>query len=346
MGIVERLRNAATEEHFFECECFPFFLGKTCQDFDSCRDCAIAVFNDIADAIEAEQAERHHDVDADVDVDTLLKVANSIEYEAQRKTGVSIIPATQLSLWVGYIRDAVKGATFEQAKPQLPDGIEWPRFEDGELVKFGDAVDTDGPTINHVSTITIYENGRFRMHGTSANSTSDESIGEWCFRYGEPVKRPEPEVLDADGVPIKVGDIVYGTGREEHRYSVVNPAHPEGEGRFMVKCEDLNECEFCFCDPSMLTHHAPVRDADGVPIKVGDTVYWTKGGNAKTVKRIVDGFVEIEDSIARIFPEQLTHRKPDTLEDVVSEMIADWYGDEAIDLPDYFDRLRKLLGGE
>ena len=33
--------------------------------------------------------------------------------------------------------------------------------------------------------------------------------GRLYGKYGERVKRPAPEVLDADGVPIKVGDTVY-----------------------------------------------------------------------------------------------------------------------------------------
>ena len=37
----------------------------------------------------------------------------------------------------------------------------------------------------------------------------EDMSGRLYGKYGERVKRPAPEVLDADGVPIKVGDTVY-----------------------------------------------------------------------------------------------------------------------------------------
>lgn len=89
------------------------------------------------------------------------------------------------------IRKAINGA-----KPQLPEGIEWPRFEDGELVKFGDEFVNAKGNVNELSSIHFYD--------------YDVDLNAGCLiEYGEPVKRPEPEVLDADGVPIKVGDTVY-----------------------------------------------------------------------------------------------------------------------------------------
>lgn len=86
----------------------------------------------------------------------------------------------------------------EQAERQLPEGIEWPRFEDGELVKFGDeyvAYTGEARTVERVSFIS----GETFVNGISRD---------------KPMKRPEPEVLDADGVPIKVGDTVYTPQRK------------------------------------------------------------------------------------------------------------------------------------
>ena len=215
-----------------------------------CDECRREWAYKLADAIETEQAERPHEVDGDVDVDALLRLADHFENLGDGIESAFIALPANFYQWRDTIRDAVK-----DAKAQLPDGIEWPRFEDGELVKFGDAVDTDGPTINHVSTITIYENGRFRMHGTSANSTSDESIGEWCFRYGEPVKRPEPEVLDADGVPIKVGDTVWYEGEK----FVVVDVFRDGVNLDSPK---KDECGFAVhsvgnAEPDFCTHRKP-----------------------------------------------------------------------------------------
>ena len=96
------------------------------------------------------------------------------------------------------IRKAINGA-----KPQLPEGIEWPRFEDGELVKFGDKITTNDPANETVASIELREEG-FTIVCRSYRLLS--------YKHGEPVKRPEPEVLDADGVPIKVSDTVYAPG--------------------------------------------------------------------------------------------------------------------------------------
>lgn len=88
------------------------------------------------------------------------------------------------------------------AERALPDGMEWPRFEDGELVKVGDEVE--------------YKDETMRVYLATLDA---DGWALWCSRegidgrlsgsYGERVKRPAPEVLDADGVPIKVGDTVY-----------------------------------------------------------------------------------------------------------------------------------------
>lgn len=91
----------------------------------------------------------------------------------------------------------------------LPDGVEWPRFEDGELVRFGDEVEWDSDVMR-VGSVWLHREG----WGLHVSSTGVE--GTFRGEYGEPVKRPTPKVLDADGVPIEVGDTVYlrSSGRE------------------------------------------------------------------------------------------------------------------------------------
>lgn len=90
------------------------------------------------------------------------------------------------------------------AERALPEGVEWPRFEDGEPVKVGDEVEYKGETMR-VYLATIDADGW-------ALWCSREGIdGRLSGSYGERVKRPAPKVLDADGVPIKVGDTVWAT---------------------------------------------------------------------------------------------------------------------------------------
>lgn len=87
------------------------------------------------------------------------------------------------------------------AERALPEGVEWPRFEDGELVKVGDTVGNDEPfTAREIA----FEPDRWLIKASSRSAFG-------CFHggFGEPAKRPAPKVLDADGVPIEVGDTVY-----------------------------------------------------------------------------------------------------------------------------------------
>lgn len=90
------------------------------------------------------------------------------------------------------------------AERALPNGMEWPRFEDGELLKMGDEVEFEGETMR-VSFVSFYADG------WSFHCEREGFDGRLSGSYGERVKRPAPEVLDADGVPIKVGDTVWAT---------------------------------------------------------------------------------------------------------------------------------------
>ena len=84
----------------------------------------------------------------------------------------------------------------------LPEGVEWPRFEDGELVKMGDEVEYKGETMR------VYL-ATFDAAGWALWCSREGIDGRLSGSYGERVKRPAHEVLDAYGVPIKVGDTVY-----------------------------------------------------------------------------------------------------------------------------------------
>ena len=88
------------------------------------------------------------------------------------------------------------------AERALPEGVEWPRFEDGELVKIGDEVEFEGEAAKVLDV--AFSVVRFSL-GVGTATTSGRVYGF----LGEPAKRPAPKVLDADGVPIKVGDTVW-----------------------------------------------------------------------------------------------------------------------------------------
>ena len=80
--------------------------------------------------------------------------------------------------------------------------------------------------------------------------------GRLYGKYGERVKRPAPEVLDADGVPIEVGDTVYlrGNGREG---KVVGFYEDEGETWVSVSYELGSDRMTVNTDCKALTHERP-----------------------------------------------------------------------------------------
>lgn len=88
------------------------------------------------------------------------------------------------------------------AERALPEGMEWPRFEDGELVKVGDELEFEGKTM-------LACDATFYDDDWALWCDREDMSGSLYGKYGERVKRPAPKVLDADGVPIKVGDTVY-----------------------------------------------------------------------------------------------------------------------------------------
>ena len=164
------------------------------------------------------------------------------------------------------IADAIESeqAANPSKSRELPEGIEWPRFEDGGLVKMGDGVEgLDGP----------------------ADGFSVYDDGSWCVMhdgdafYGNAhthAVRKAPEVLDADGVPVKVGDTVYGL-------------------RFGA-CR--GEVKSVHCAGEQLPFPGATRRPDS-PFAVFD-----KGGGK-------EGWD---------FANQLTHRKPDTMEAIDADV--------------------------
>ena len=100
----------------------------------------------------------------------------------------------------------------------------WPRFEDGEPVWFRDEVEMQDEIVREVWTFTI-----------DVNAEGDKRIYlnglQGLFMLpSERVKRPAPKVLDADGVPIKVGDTVWHEDGSEWLVEEMN--------RYGVRCFD------------------------------------------------------------------------------------------------------------
>lgn len=99
---------------------------------------------------------------------------------------------------------------------QLPDGVEWPRFEDGELVKPGDVMYArDFAASEEIDCIFFEENG------TTVKTTSGNY--RWV-KKNEKIKRPP--VLDKDGKEIKVDDTVWDENGKKWEVKDVNHNDP------------------------------------------------------------------------------------------------------------------------
>lgn len=108
---------------------------------------------------------------------------------------------------IGSIADRI------EAEQALPEGAEWPRFEDGEPVGFGDEVEYE----DEVGTVACI---RFEILGWSMTLNHNLDLSYLSGSYGERVKRPTPKVLDANGDPIEVGDTVWTV--YSHRERVIS----------------------------------------------------------------------------------------------------------------------------
>lgn len=92
----------------------------------------------------------------------------------------------------------------------------WPKFEDGEYVWFGDSVEHGGTT-ETVQGFKLYRCGPAFLSVVGVDTEKWLRIEDY-----KSVKRPEPKVIDADGVEIKKGDTVWFKGKTtEYKVAVV-----------------------------------------------------------------------------------------------------------------------------
>lgn len=124
---------------------------------------------------------------------------------------------------------------------QLPNGFEWPRFEDGAFAKPGDVMCPHSFWENEEIESIVFDDDGFNVKTTS------EHI--WYVPKGDRLMRPP--ALDKDGQEIKVGDTVYGGDGKKgdvlavRRHTAPHVVEAEHEG----KVKQLK--------PEWLTHERP-----------------------------------------------------------------------------------------
>lgn len=191
----------------------------------------------------------------------------------------------------------------------MPEGMEWlveawPRFEDGEPVDFGDEVAGDDGDARGVDKVVFYGD-QWRLYDRYGCEINEDMMGP-----GERVRRPAPKVLDADGVEIRVGDVLYR----------------KSDGH-MVKVAEVYEKTFTDADDYVrpgdgYTHRVPVFAADVRPLHEGEHVYHVETGAELVVKGLpkpgeyqaVVVFAPPASHLTSFDPDQLTHERPESWE--------------------------------
>ena len=202
-------------------------------------------------------------------------VKESVEQSACRK---KLLDCFAMRLGFESLEDA--GDIFNELEKRLmPDGMEWPRYEDGELVPIGgEFMGKDGKT---------YTAKQIQFIGKCF------SLYDFCDRkpqfsgfYGERVRHPA--VPAADGEPLEVGQTVWNINNGME--FTVSRLPKSGEYQ-AVEVRYRNGSSTSF-DPDQLTHQRPVLDADGNRIEEGMGVWWICDGDERGIhaeKLHVDG---------------------------------------------------------
>ena len=253
--------------------------------------------------------------------------------------------ASELRHVEGCSKDVMDAALHALDRRLMPEGMEWPRFEDEEPVDFGDEVARDDGEVRSVDKVSFYGD-QWRLYDRYGCEINEDTMGP-----GERVKRPAPKVLDADGAEIRekrdVWWICEGDERGVHAERLrVETICPDG----LVECSPYNGGTWVCLEPSELYVNRPVLAADGKPLRDGETVWDKDGAELEVVAAKVLGDRPDRVNVVRkgelvvhtVYAGRLTHERPDSferLEDEVNVLID--AGPGAIDLAramqDYVD---------
>lgn len=141
-----------------------------------------------------------------ISVQRLREICEQIEAEA----GVETVKSEAMEA-LAFVEE--HGGLDAVKKRLMPEGMEWPKFDDGEPVEFGDEFQNAHGGASVLRTVIIKDcrdslGGDFYWKlGRGKNAVT--------LKGGERVERPAPKVLDADGVEIRVGDTVWDEHGDE-----------------------------------------------------------------------------------------------------------------------------------
>lgn len=186
------------------------------------------------------------------------------------RNGVSSIETCDENIVVSLLRDEELSLANEIEKYYIPR----PRFEDGEPVQTSDMEEIGG-----LATCRVYTDGSWKFDPDKYEDERnpkpwDEQQGRQC----DFIKRPEPKVLDADGVEIKVGDTVWGKYRGVEHEAI---GFYSCDGLLCVSIRNVETGSTGGFSPNLLTH----REPDSLS-KLRDDIENKYGSNSQWVKRL------------------------------------------------------------
>lgn len=269
---------------------------------------------DIARQIEREQAEAVAWVREHGGLEPIKSSLSALELLAE---GIEI--DTGLAFYDESPKERCVALRNEVKSRLMPEGMEWPRYESGELVLFGDEFVNAKGNASTLRTVAIKDcrdalgGAVFWKLGKGACAVTLEN--------GERVKRPAPKVLDADGAEIRVGDKLYDT--ETGCARIVRAINASGT----VEFEGYEDRGWF---TKFLTHRAPVLAADGKPLREGETV-WHKSRFACGVVETIDSgslmhttrYRDESGTVYRDAAKDLTHERPDSWERIEADCMQD-----------------------
>lgn len=122
--------------------------------------------------------------------------------------------APELRYVEGCSKDVMDTALDALARRLMPEGMEWPRFETGELVRVGDETPFGADGAMTVTGVELTGGGHFIIHGRAGGIDRPCQTG---YQYGQRVKRPVADTwerLEEDAEAIWTKPIGYGKSAE------------------------------------------------------------------------------------------------------------------------------------
>lgn len=173
----------------------------------------------------------------------------------------------------------------------MPEGMEWPRYEDGETFIPGDD-----------RSVEFFVDGIFSVW----INDDHQHLGP-----GERVKRPQ--VLAADGEPLERGLDAWWICEGDDRGIHAERLRVERIGEDgLVECSPYSGGTWVELDPGELYAERPVPDADGVPIKAGYVLHHISGlGNGVTVRQVMPPGCFEDTEFKRHIATEYTHIRPE-----------------------------------